>query len=96
MLAQLIGDILQTRPDLNGVYQVSSEPISKFDLLIRLRDILGWNDIIIEPDDQFFCDRSLSSIRFTAATGWRPPTWEAMLQGLAAEWPDYEKLYSQK
>ena len=96
VLAQLIGDILQTRPDLSGVYQVSSEPISKFDLLVKLRDILGWKDIVIEPDDQFFCDRSLSSLRFTTATGWSPPTWEAMLQGLASEWPAYEALYSQK
>lgn len=96
ILAQLIGDILQTRPDLSGVYQVASEPISKFDLLVKLRDILGWSDIVIEPEDQFFCDRSLSGIRFTTTTGWRPPTWEAMLQGLASEWPHYEKLYSQK
>jgi dTDP-4-dehydrorhamnose reductase len=95
VLTQLIADILQTRPDLNGVYQVSSEPISKFDLLVKLRDILGWSDIVIDPDNQFFCDRSLSGSRFTIATGWRPPTWEAMLQGLATEWPYYEELYSQ-
>jgi dTDP-4-dehydrorhamnose reductase len=92
----LIGDILQTRPDLHGIYQVASEPISKYDLLVKLRDILGWSDIIIDPDDQFFCDRSLSGTRFSTATGWRPPTWEAMLQGLAAEWPSYEALYSKK
>lgn len=96
VLAQLIGDILETRPDLSGLYQVASEPISKFDLLIKLRDILGWNDIMIDPDDQFFCDRSLSGMRFSVATGWRPPTWEAMLQGLASEWPTYEALYSHK
>lgn len=96
VLAQLIGDILQTRPDLSGVYQVASEPISKLDLLVKLRDILGWNDIVIDPDDQFFCDRSLSGTRFSIATGWRPPTWEAMLQGLAAEWPAYADLYSKK
>jgi dTDP-4-dehydrorhamnose reductase len=96
VLAQLIGDILQTRPDLNGLYQVASEPISKFDLLVKLRDILGWKDIVIDPDDQFFCDRSLSGTRFSTATGWRPPTWEAMLQGLASEWPAYEAFYTQK
>lgn len=96
ILSQLISDILQTRPDLNGVYQVSSEPISKFDLLIKLRDILGWDDIVIDPDDQFFCDRSLSSLRFAATTGWRSPSWDVMLQGLASEWPNYEELYSQK
>jgi len=96
VMAQLIGDILQTRPDLNGLYQVASEPISKFDLLIQLRDILGWQDITIEPDDQFFCDRSLSGARFSTATGWRPPTWEAMLQDLATEWQHYSEYYSPK
>ena len=95
VFAQLIGDILQTRPDLSGLYQVASEPISKFDLLVQLRDRLGWKDIVIDPDDQFFCDRSLSGARFSTATGWRPPTWEAMLDGLSAEWPRYANLYPQ-
>jgi dTDP-4-dehydrorhamnose reductase len=95
VMAQLIGDILQTRPDLSGLYQVASEPISKFDLLLKLRDVLGWDDITIDSDDQFFCDRSLSGAHFSIATGWRPPTWEAMLQGLAMEWPRYADLYSQ-
>jgi dTDP-4-dehydrorhamnose reductase len=95
VIAQLIGDILQTRADLSGLYQVASEPISKFDLLVRLRDILGWEDIFIDSDDQFFCDRSLSGLHFSTATGWRPPTWEAMLQGLAMEWSRYADLYVQ-
>jgi dTDP-4-dehydrorhamnose reductase len=94
VLAQLIGDILQTRPDLSGLYQVASEPISKFDLLVQLRETLNWKDMVIEPDEQFFCDRSLSGARFSTATGWRPPTWEAMLQGLALEWPRYAQYYS--
>ncbi len=96
VMAQLIGDLLQTRPDLHGLYQVASEPISKFDLLTQLRDLLGWKDIEIDPDDQFFCDRSLSGLHFSSTTGWRPPTWHAMLTGLAAEWPLYAKHYPQK
>ena len=94
VLAQLISDILQTRPELSGIYQVASEPISKFDLLVQLRDLLGWKDIVIEPDDQFFCDRSLSSVRFNTTTGWRPPTWNTMLRGLAEEWPRYARYYT--
>lgn len=93
VIAQLIGDILQTRHDLSGLYQVASEPITKFDLLVRLRDKLGWKDIVIDPDDQFFCDRSLSGARFSTATGWRPPTWEAMIEELSADWPSYADLY---
>ncbi|MBI5943847.1 MAG: SDR family oxidoreductase [Chloroflexi bacterium] len=90
VLSNLIGDILETRKDLTGLYHVSSAPISKFDLLTRLRDALGWTDITINPDDQFYCDRSLVGTRFSKITGWMPPSWDEMIEGLASEWPMYE------
>jgi dTDP-4-dehydrorhamnose reductase len=93
VMSQLIGDILLTRPDLTGIYQVASEPISKYDLLMQLRDLLNWNDIVIDPDENFFCDRSLSSAHFGSTTGWRAPSWDTMLEGLATEWPYYQKYY---
>jgi dTDP-4-dehydrorhamnose reductase len=96
VLAQLIGDIAETRPDLHGLYQVASEPISKCDLLICLRDLLGWRDITIDADDQFFCDRSLLGNRFTTITGWQPPTWDSMLSRLVEEWPQYAQYYQQR
>lgn len=96
VMANLIGDLLSTRKDLSGLFQVASEPISKYDLLVRVRDILGWKDITLEPDDQFFCDRSLIGTRFTAATGWRSPSWDVMLNGLASEWPRYADFYSKQ
>jgi dTDP-4-dehydrorhamnose reductase len=93
VLSQLISDLLLTRPDLTGIYQVASEPISKFDLLVQLRDKLNWNDILIEADENFYCDRSLSGTRFGNATGWHAPTWKSMLEELVAEWPEYQKYY---
>ena len=95
VIAQLIGDLVETRTDLQGLYHVSSEAISKYDLLVRLRDMLGWNDITIDNDDQFFCDRSLIGSRFTAMTGWMPPSWDTMLRGLTAEWAEYGRDYLQ-
>jgi dTDP-4-dehydrorhamnose reductase len=78
VLASLISDLIETRPDLAGLYQVASEPISKYDLLVALRAKLGWDDIQIEPDDNFYCDRSLIGTRFSTATGWKAPTWDEM------------------
>lgn len=91
VLSNLIGDILETRKDLSGLYQVSSAAISKFDLLTRLREALGWNDITFDPDDQFYCDRSLVGTRFSATTGWKSPSWDDMIAGLAGEWPAYKR-----
>jgi len=91
VLTKLIGDLVEKRPDMSGLYQVASQPINKYDLLVRLRDRLDWHDIVIEPDDVFQCDRSLVGARFEAATGWLPPNWDEMITGLAAEWFDYQK-----
>ena len=90
VLANLIGDLVETRPDLHGLYHVASYPISKYDLLVQLRDALGWHDIRILPETQFHCDRSLSGSRFESLTGWRPPSWDSMIAGLAQDWPVYE------
>jgi dTDP-4-dehydrorhamnose reductase len=71
-----------TAPALSGVYHVSSEPISKFDLLVMIRDALGLTTEI-EPYDEFQCDRSLDSSRFREASAYRPPAWKAMVEELA-------------
>jgi len=94
VLAGLISDLIETRPDLTGLYQVASEPISKYDLLVALRGKLGWDDIEIEPDGNFYCDRSLVGTRFSVATGWQAPDWDEMLSGLAEEWPVYQGWYA--
>ena len=91
VLSTLIGDIIETRKDLTGLYHVTSAPISKYDLLVRLQEALGWKDITINSDENFFCDRSLIGARFTTTTGWISPSWDEMIAGLAAEWPIYEK-----
>jgi dTDP-4-dehydrorhamnose reductase len=96
VLAGLISDLIETRPDLTGLYQVASEPISKYDLLVTLRNKLGWDDVEIEPDDNFYCDRSLIGARFSIATGWKAPDWDGMLSGLAEEWPAYQGWYAAK
>jgi len=93
VFANLLGDLITTKPDLTGLYHIASEPISKYDLLILLRDKLGWNDIEIEPDDDFFCNRSLLETRFNITTGWKAPSWDKMLSELAEEWPAYQQWY---
>lgn len=92
--SDLISVVLETHTDLQGLYHVASAPISKFDLLVRLRDVLGWGDISVEPEEEFTCNRSLNCKRFTTSTGWHAPEWEAMIAGLAEDWPEYEGWYS--
>jgi dTDP-4-dehydrorhamnose reductase len=83
--ARVIERLLADHPQLVGVWQVASQPISKYDLLASLARHLDRRDVEILPDDDFACDRSLDGSRFAAATGYRPPTWDAMLEELAVE-----------
>jgi dTDP-4-dehydrorhamnose reductase len=81
-MARIVERILATRPALDGLWQVASRPISKFDLLGLVKDAFGLR-IKIEPDDEFLCDRSLDGSRFCALTGYSPPAWESMIAELA-------------
>lgn len=81
-LARIIERVLVQHPGLHGLWQVSAEPINKYDLLMRSREAFGWEGEIL-PDDAFVCDRSLDSTRFRMATGYIPPSWPAMLEELA-------------
>jgi dTDP-4-dehydrorhamnose reductase len=90
VLSELIGRLIETKHEINGIYHVASAPISKYALLVGLKDRLGWKDITIERDEDFYCDRSLSGRHFEGATGWKAPSWEKMIEGLASEWPLYE------
>lgn len=69
------------KPDLYGLYHLSAEPISKYDLLSLVADIYDKKINILRCAEPVI-DRSLSSQRFRAVTGYRPPDWTALLQGL--------------
>ena len=57
-LADVVETILTLHPELSGIWNISSEPISKYDLLLQLAEKLNRDDIEIEPFDDFICDRS--------------------------------------
>lgn len=90
-LACLVGELIERWPQLHGVYHAASTTISKFDLLSRLQTALHWEDIDIQPNDSFACDRSLNAARLHQATGWTAPPWSVMIRNLAREWADYER-----
>jgi dTDP-4-dehydrorhamnose reductase len=81
-LARVISWIITEHPQLNGLYHVSSEPLSKYELLQALRGVLGV-DIEIVPVDEPVINRALSSDRFRSITGFEAPSWEEMLADYA-------------
>jgi dTDP-4-dehydrorhamnose reductase len=94
VLARIMGDLIADHADLWGLYHVSSEPISKYDLLVEIRDVLGL-DIDVEPYGDFHCDRSLDSSRFWTETGYPVPSWEEMIAELAQDSTPYDEWREQ-
>jgi dTDP-4-dehydrorhamnose reductase len=80
-LTRIIEKMLLEYPDASGVYQVSSDPINKYELLLLFREKLG-HDIEIIREDSFCCDRSLDSSRFRFEFRYTPPSWPAMVEEL--------------
>ena len=81
-LSRIIDKILAEYPEKGGLYHVSSEPISKFDLLTLIRRKMGLRVEII-PVEEPRLDRSLDSTRFRSEFNYTPPTWEEMIEELS-------------
>jgi dTDP-4-dehydrorhamnose reductase len=80
-LALLTGQLIRCFPKLAGVFHVSGETISKYDLLCLLRDAFRLQAAVC-PDDSLVINRSLDSSKFRNATGIMPPQWRDMIAEL--------------
>ena len=89
-LSKIIGDIIANHQNLNGIYHISSEPISKFKLLTLIKKAMGLNIDIKEYPD-YHIDRSLDSTLYRKETGFTPPSWEKMVEELAEDAVPYLK-----
>lgn len=81
-LTRVIDRVITRHPDMQGVWHVASEPISKLELLAGLLKKLDRVDVDLVADDAFSCDRTLGAARFEEATGYRPMAWDVMLDEL--------------
>lgn len=87
-LAKIVDQLLSTSSDLSGIWQIASNPISKYELVEQLTNVMGL-DIELREDVSFVCDRRLDGSRFTTATGIDVPTWSQMLSEFAADQVHY-------
>jgi dTDP-4-dehydrorhamnose reductase len=83
-LASLIERIVRHHDDLHGIWHVSSRPISKYQLLRTLGQLIGRPGKVF-GDDGVVIDRSLNSEKFQMETGYQAPDHETMLAELASE-----------
>ncbi len=89
-IARIIADFVIPNGNMEGLYHLSSNPISKYDLLQLVARYYNKN-ITIEPYSDFYCDRSLNSTRFRTETGYSPPHWEKLIEAMHNEFMRTER-----
>jgi dTDP-4-dehydrorhamnose reductase len=90
-MALTVGRLLREQVQLTGLYQLASDKVSKYGLLMMMREAFGLEERIrIEPCDEPVCDRSLRGDKFLATTGIAVPPWPEMLRELANDSERYE------
>jgi dTDP-4-dehydrorhamnose reductase len=89
-LAEVVRRVFSEFPALTGLYHVASHPISKYDLLLLLRDELNV-DVEIQPADEVILDRSLQAARLLNETGITPPAWPEMIRQMRDDPTPYDQ-----
>ena len=92
-MSKLVVKILNELPDLNGIYNISSKPISKFELITKINELFKLN-IDIEKDSSFSSNKSLNSNKFFSETKFDKPNWDSMLLDLYNDSLKNKNLYS--
>ncbi len=89
VMSDLVARLVTDHPDLDGIWHVASEPISKYELLklVNQHFQLG---IELACDDKFVIDRRLDGSRFRTRTGFLAPSWNAMIAEMRADPTPYD------
>lgn len=89
--AEILEKIIVEYPHISGLYHVSSQSISKLDLLNLVRDIYDLK-IEIFPNDYEISDRSLNSQKFKSKTKIFIPGWREMIEEMHRDSTPYSNL----
>ncbi len=89
-IGRILADLILPRQNINGLYNISADPISKYELLQIVRDVYG-KQIEIVPDEVVKIDRSLDSSKLRSILGYVPPSWPDLVAQMRATRPDSQR-----
>lgn len=88
-ISQIIENVIIPNKEIKGLYQVSSEPISKYDLLKLVAEKYK-KKIEIHPYDGFCENKSLNSMKFRSLTGYKPPSWPELVDKMHKNFVEFK------
>ncbi|MCA6438694.1 MAG: sugar nucleotide-binding protein [Chitinophagaceae bacterium] len=91
-MAKYVLKIINDYPDLSGVYNVSSEPISKLELLNLFNKAFNVG-AVISDDTTYHSKKDLISDRFYKTIGEKKLTWDELIEDLRIDSEKYFDIY---
>ena len=91
-MGMILNQILKNNLNLSGIYNISSTPISKFDLLIKLSNAFNLN-VVVKQNTNNKSNKVLISEKFTEITGIYPPNWDDLISEFKEDCEKYKSLY---
>ena len=91
-MGKILNQILKKNLNLSGIYNISSTPISKFDLLVKLSNAFNLN-VDVKQNINNKSNKVLISEKFTEITGIYPPNWDDLISEFKEDCNKYKGLY---
>jgi dTDP-4-dehydrorhamnose reductase len=83
-VAKQVVNVIKNHPGFNGLYQLASEPITKYELVKIVNEVYGL-EMTVNRDDAKEYDKSLDCGRYAKITGFRKPQWREMITEMKRE-----------
>ena len=91
-MGKIISKILKQNINLTGIYNISSIPISKFELLHKLSNAFSLN-VDITENRNIKSNKVLISKKFTEITGINSPNWSDLIVDFKADSDKFSTIY---
>jgi dTDP-4-dehydrorhamnose reductase len=77
-LINIIEKYIIPNPSISGLYNLASDPISKYELLIIIAKVYN-KETVINPFDKFTNDKSLNCVKFNKDFNYQKKDWSQMI-----------------
>ena len=77
-MARLVADLIENHKDLSGIYNIASNPISKFELLHLINDNFDLG-LVINKDQSITSNKTLDASKIENELGIKSPSWNELI-----------------
>ena len=94
-MARLVADLIENHKDLSGIYNIASNPISKFELLHLINDNFDLG-LVINKDQSIISNKTLDPSKIDNELGIKSSNWNELIIELKKDYMHFGDLYKTK